>query len=438
VVPEHMVLEIGDLNHRGEGVGRWHGMVVFVSGAVPGDRVRVTAVEGKKNYLRGRLEEILQGSPRRVRPRCPFFGRCGGCHLQHLGYPWQLEYKTRLVYNVLRRLGGLPECRVLPALGMERPWYYRNKAEFKVGIRDGRVVLGFFAAGTHVVARGHEEPLECHLLDHDLMALARACEEFLNRYPELHAVREVTLRKAVTGETMVVLEGAGPVGHPAAGRLVEALAERAGVTTVVARRGGKVEVLFGPGYITERLEDLVFRLSAPSFYQVNPAQVPVLYSRAREYARLTGTERVLDAYCGVGTIALFLARKAREVVGVEKLAAAAADARQNAILNGLQHVSFLAGAAEEVLPRLLRRGHRPDVVVLDPPRGGCHPVVLEALARHAVPRVVYLSCHPGTLARDLGRLVARGYRLAEVQPVDMFPQTHHVECVALLEFTGQG
>jgi len=438
VVPEGMVLEIEDLNHKGEGVGRWQGMVVFVPGTVPGDRVRVRAVEGKKNYLRARLEELLEASPRRVRPRCSLFGRCGGCHLQHLDYPWQLEYKTRLVYNVLRRLGGLPEPRVLPALGMDTPWYYRNKAEFKVEEREGRPVLGFFAAGTHVLARGHEEPLECHLLDHDLVALARACEEFLNRHLELYAVQEVTLRKAVTGETMVVLEGAGPVGRPGAGRLAEALAQRAGVTTVVARRRGRVEILFGPGYITERLEDLVFRLSAPSFYQVNPAQVPVLYSRAREYARLTGTERVLDAYCGVGTIALFLARQAREVVGVERLAAAAADARQNALLNGLQHVSFLAGAAEEVLPRLLRRGHRPDVVVLDPPRGGCHPLVLEALARQAVPRLVCLSCHPGTLARDLGRLVARGYRLVEVQPVDMFPQTHHVECVALLEFAGQG
>ncbi|MBC7104497.1 MAG: class I SAM-dependent RNA methyltransferase, partial [Firmicutes bacterium] len=266
VAPERMILEIGDLSHRGEGVGRWQGLVVFVPGAVPGDRVRVTAVEGKKNYLRGRLEEILEASPRRARPRCRFFGRCGGCHLQHLEYPWQLEYKTRLVYNVLRRLGGLPEPPVLPTLGMARPWYYRNKAEFKVGVRGGRLVLGFFAAGTHVVARGHEEPLECHLLDHDLMSLARTCEESLNRHPELHAVREVTLRKAVTGETMVVLEGAGPAGHPAVGRLAEALAERAGVTTVVARHGGKVEVIFGPGYITEHLEDLVFRLSAPSFY----------------------------------------------------------------------------------------------------------------------------------------------------------------------------
>ncbi len=447
---EQVVLEVEDLSHSGEGVGRWQGQVVFVPLAVPGDRVRATVVEVKKKYLRARLEEVLVPGPARCRPRCPSFARCGGCHVQHLPYDYQLQYKTRLVRDSLERIGRLTGVKVLPILGMDNPWYYRNKVRFHVAHRDGRLALGLYAPGSHALGHWMARDAVCHILNGELNNLALMIECLLNKYREglLDGSRtllsDVTLRKAVaTGETMVVL--ATTKDHwPRQEELAGELAGTGRVTTVVRQTAalpggeldaGRTRTLYGRGYITDRLGGLVFRLSATSFYQVNPVQTRVLYEKVREYAGLTGRERVVDAYCGVGTIALFLARQAREVLGMEVSPRAVADARQNARLNNLNNVSFVRGAVEKLLPRLFDRGGGPDVLVLDPPRRGCHRSVLEALARYPVPRVVYVSCDPGTLARDLGFLAGHGYRVVEVQPVDMFPQTHHVECVASIHLS---
>ncbi|MGB9803333.1 23S rRNA (uracil(1939)-C(5))-methyltransferase RlmD [Desulfofundulus sp.] len=446
-VGEQMVLEVEGLNHSGEGVGRWQGLVVFVPLAAPGDRVRATVVEVKKKYLRARLEDVLVPGSARCRPRCPSFARCGGCHIQHLSYDHQLQYKTGLVRESLERIGKLAGVKVLPVLGMDNPWYYRNKVRFHVACRDGRLALGLYAPGSRVMGHWMSPDTQCHILDAELNNLALTVEFLINKYRgslmkgSENVLPYITLRRgAATGETMVVLATTGS-NRDRWVELARELAATARVTAVVQQKAalpdveieaGQIRTLYGRGYMTDRLGDLVFRLSASSFYQVNPVQTRVLYEKVREYAGLTGRERVLDAYCGVGTIALFLARRAREVLGVEVSARAVDDARQNARLNNLGNVSFVRGAVEKILPRLFDHGSGPDVLVLDPPRRGCHRSVLEALVRHPVPRVVYVSCDPGTLARDLGFLAGNGYRVVEVQPVDMFPQTHHVECVALL------
>ncbi|MCS5696525.1 23S rRNA (uracil(1939)-C(5))-methyltransferase RlmD [Desulfofundulus thermocisternus] len=444
---EQVVLEVEDLSHSGEGVGRWQGRVVFVPLAVPGDRVRVTVVEVKKNYLRARLEEVIDPGPSRCRPECPSFGSCGGCHIQHLPYECQLQYKTGRVRNSLERIGRLGGVRVLPALDMSHPWHYRNKVRFHVMLREGRPALGLYAPDSHTPGYWVGDGTRCRILDRELNELALIIDHLLGQYRHellqgpAPLISHVTLRRAVaTGETMVVLAAGG--GRPRLGKLAAELAGTGRVTTIIrqeAARPGRegradgVEILYGRGYITDHLGGLAFRLSAASFYQVNPVQTRVLYEKVGEYAGLTGRERVVDAYCGVGTIALFLARQAREVLGVEVSPRAVADARRNARLNGLNNVSFVRGAVEKLLPRLFRRDGGPDVLVLDPPRRGCHRSVLETLVRCPVPRVVYVSCDPGTLARDLGFLAGHGYRVVEVQPVDMFPQTCHVECVSLLE-----
>lgn len=482
-----ITVDVTDLSHDGEGVARWQGQVVFIPLALPGDRVRAKVTEVKKRFLRGQLVEVIEAGPARCQPRCPSFGRCGGCHIQHLDYRSQLEYKTHWVREVLTRIGGLEEVPVLPTLGMENPWHYRNKIRLHVVAREGQLRLGLYAPGSHAIGHWMSSDGACYLLDGDLINLAGLVEKLLNQYYRsapgcpawLDCLTHVTLRKAAaTGETMVVLEHGGNqkgsaaperrahkiysqdqagtkadgrASHPrptqpllpeVPARLIEELAASGQVTTMVQQVGGpddeetsagQTKVLYGPGYITDGLDHLSFRLSAASFYQVNPVQTRVLYHQVLHYAHLTGREQVLDAYCGVGTIALFLARHCRQVLGLELSSQAVADARDNARLNHMANVCFRQGQVERLLPELLREGYRPDVVVLDPPRRGCHRLVAEALASRPVPRLVYVSCDPGTLARDLSVLAANSYQVLEVQPVDMFPHTHHIECVVSLK-----
>ncbi|RDV83944.1 23S rRNA (uracil(1939)-C(5))-methyltransferase RlmD [Ammonifex thiophilus] len=429
---QQIVLEITDLNHAGEGVGRFSGLVVFVPFALPGERVRARVTEIKKNYARARPEKILSPSPDRVLPPCPSFGSCGGCQLLHLDYEHQLRFKNEVVENALSRLGKLKEIEVKPIWGMENPWHYRNKVRLHVAWEGRKPILGLYAPSSHVI--GHRvDQNACHLLDEQLNALARALARLMRKHAEAFVgLTAVSLRLAAgTGETMVVLEGDG--NHVEWKQFIKELTAATSVSTVVkVRARRKEEVLYGKGYITALLDGLSFRFSALSFYQVNYVQTSKLYSKVLEYASLSGREQVVDAYCGVGTIALFLARKAARVVGIEISPEAVALASVNAAQNGLNHVSFIKGAAEEVLPELLEREGAFDLVVLDPPRQGVKWAALESLAKARIPRVIYVSCNPATLARDLSFLSAQGYRVEEVQPVDMFPHTFHIECVAYL------
>lgn len=440
-------IKITGLTRAGEGVGRWQGIVVFVPRAIPGERVRAEITVIRKDFTRGRLVEILNRSAARVEPGCRLFGDCGGCALLHMDYLEQLRWKTVQVRESLVRTGGLDQVSVSGTVGMDEPWHYRNKVHFHVGRVAGRLALGYFQRGSHqLVTDGDASGSPgCLLVQRDLLLVAGRAARILDtlRVPlynwQEHRgyLRNLVLRRgAATGEIMLVLvTGAERWSGEAefACRLVECTPAVVSVIRNINTRksreilGRKNRVRAGKPFIIERLGGCDFQLGPTSFFQVNPEQAARLFEIVARFAGLTGRETVVDAYSGIGTIALLLASRARAVIGLESLELAVADAWENARRNRIKNVRFEQGAVEELLPALAGNGEKVDVVILDPPRRGCAPAVLNALARLRPGRVIYLSCDPATLARDLGRLSNLGFRVLQVQPVDMFPQTHHVE-----------
>jgi 23S rRNA (uracil1939-C5)-methyltransferase len=412
-----LTLSLTDMAYGGEAVGRFEGKAIFVPYAIPGETVRVQVVMDKGRFARARLLDVLTPSPHRASPPCPYFGRCGGCHWQHVQYPAQLDYKRSIVLSQLQRIAGLANAPVRPTSGMDDPWHYRNHVQFAVG-EDGEV--GFMAAGSHRVV-----PVERCLLMHPLL------EDLYDSLDiELPGLRRLALRAGVnTGERMVILEMAEDQPPEIEVDLP--------LSFVLLLSDGTPVTLLGGSYLRERLAGRIYRVSAPSFFQVNTQQAEMLVSLVRTYLNASADDTIVDAYCGVGTFALELANTAGQVVGIESSAAALADAMANAA--GVDNVRFVHGPVAEKLSMLdlARRGAteypKAPLAVLDPPREGVGPEVVAALARLAVQRVVYVSCDPATLARDIKAMLAAGYALLEVQPVDMFPQTYHIESVAVLE-----
>ncbi|MBM6828850.1 23S rRNA (uracil(1939)-C(5))-methyltransferase RlmD [Anaerotignum lactatifermentans] len=439
-------INIEDLGNNGEGIGRIDGYTVFVEGALPGERVRVLIVKTKKHYGYGKLREILMPSPDRVAPACPVAARCGGCQLQHLSYEAQLRFKTKKVRDHLERIGGFSGVEVLPALGMEDPWRYRNKAQFPVGGKTGEPEIGFYAKRSHRIIDTPVCMLQNEVNDRIVKIVRTFLAEFeLPLYDEtIHRglVRHILTRIGRhTGEIMVCLVVNGKK-LPHSDVLVERLRSVEGMTSIVLNvntaqnnviLGSEIHVLWGKEYITDTIGTVEFEISPLSFYQVNPVQTRVLYQTALDFADLDGSETVLDLYCGIGTISLFFARKAKKVFGVEIVPQAIADAKRNAAQNNIENAFFQAGAAEEVIPRLYQtEGIQADVVVVDPPRKGCDQRLLETILEIGPKKLVYVSCDSATLARDLAYLCPKGYRIEKVQVVDQFPWTVHVESVALL------
>lgn len=445
---DRLEIVIEDMSETGEGIGKTDGFTWFVKDAVIGDRIEAKVMKTKKSYGFARLERILKPSPARVASRCPVARPCGGCQLQAMDYQEQLRFKERRIYNSLTRIGGFAEVPMLPIMGMEEPWRYRNKAQFPWG-RDsgGRLVTGFYAGRTHSII-GCEDCLLGAEENKEILERIRAHMERykLEPYDEVAhkgLIRHTLIRKGFrTGELMVcqVLNGKE---LPHSQELVERLLEIPGMTSISINEnreqtnavlGSKVTNLYGPGYITDFIGPVKYRISPLSFYQVNPLQTEKLYGTALEYAGLTGGETVWDLYCGIGTISLFLAQRAKKVYGVEIVPQAIEDARENARLNGIENVEFFVGKAEEVLPKQYEKNQvYADVIVVDPPRKGCDEVCLETIVRMAPRRVVYVSCDPATLARDLKYLAARGYEVKKVRGCDMFGQTGHVEVVTCLQ-----
>lgn len=454
---EYCEAQIIGIGHEGEGVGRVDGFTLFVPGALPGERVRVQVGKLKKQFGYARLVEVLERSAERVEPPCPVYDNCGGCQLQHLDYAAQLRWKRQTVVDSLERIGKLrmDAVTVHPTLGMDEPWRYRNKAQVPVGPDAGAsagedggagLVTGFYALGSHRIVDTEACLIQPERSNAAVQAVRRIAGELgIAAYDEERrsgVLRHVVVRiGAATGELMIVLVTASdrlPHRDELCRRLAAAMP---GVSSIcqnvnAARTqvvfGEQTRVLWGSDVIHDEIGGVRFAISARSFYQVNPAQTEVLYGKALEYAALTGEESVIDAYCGIGTISLFLARRARRVYGVEIVPEAVADARRNAALNGIGNVEFAVGAAETVMPRWREQGIAADVIVVDPPRKGCDPALLDTIVRMRPQRVVYVSCNPATLARDLRVLEDGGYRLVEVQPVDMFPWTAHVEAASLL------
>jgi 23S rRNA (uracil1939-C5)-methyltransferase len=446
-VGQEVNVTIDNYGSEGEGVARVEGFAVFVPGAIAGEEVRVRIDDVKANYSRGSIVDVLHRSNERADVGCDLYGECGGCQLMHVGYGAQLEMKRRRVAEALKRIGGIDGVTVEPTLGMDRPWEYRNKVQYPVGkAPGGRIVAGCFRRGTHDVVSTErcliQHPLNTAIMNAVIEAAQRYGLSVYNETTGRGFLRYVLVKRAHgTGSAMVVLVTADdrfPKGKEFAADLARAVPEIASVVqSVNTSRGNRVlgqreKVLWGSPFIVDELDGLRFRISASSFYQVNPEQTVVLYREAVAAAGLRGSETVLDAYCGVGTLALFMARAAREVYGIEVVDDAITDARTNAELNAITNAKFIAGRVEAVLPELVADGAAFDVAVLDPPRAGCEAAVLRALAESRVGRIVYVSCNPATMARDAGILAGLGFRVERVQPVDMFPHTFHVETVVLI------
>ena len=442
-----VTLEIEDCGIDGEGIGKADGFTVFVKDAVIGDTVTAKIIKAKKNYGYGRLMEVLKPSPYRVEPKCEFARQCGGCQLQALSYDQQLVFKTNKVKGHLERIGGFTDIPMEPIIGMDELFHYRNKAQFPVGRnKEGKIVTGFYAGRTHNIIENRDcalgVPENKEVLDRVIAHMEKYGIEPYNEATGKGLVRHVLIRYGYfTKEVMVCLILNGNK-LPKEEQLVKSLCEIPGMTSITINvnkkhsnviLGEEIRLLWGQEYITDRIGDISYQISPLSFYQVNPMQTQKLYAKALEYADLHGQETVWDLYCGIGTISLFLAQKAKFVRGVEIVPAAIENAKENAKLNGLENTEFFVGKAEEVLPREYKKnGVYADVIVVDPPRKGCDETLLETMIEMNPERIVYVSCDSATLARDLKYLCERGYELRKVCPVDQFGMTVHVETVVLL------
>ncbi|RPK07955.1 23S rRNA (uracil(1939)-C(5))-methyltransferase RlmD [Priestia endophytica] len=443
---QYVTVKFEDLTHEGAGVAKVDGFPIFVQNALPEEEGNVKIIKVKKGFAIGRMMETTKESRFRTEPPCPVYKQCGGCQLQHLKYEAQLDYKTKQVKEVLARLGNIKDVTVHPTLGMEDPWNYRNKAQVPVGESEGGLVAGFYKQRSHDIIDIERCMIQQEQNDDVVQAVREICSKYgIRAYDETKhkgTLRHVMVRYgATTGEQMVVLV-TRTKELPNKNKVIEELRARLPQLKSIVQNvnlkktnvimGDETTVLWGEEYIYDNIGDIKFAISARSFYQVNPTQTKVLYDKALEYADLQGEEEVIDAYCGIGTISLFLAQKAKKVYGVEIVPEAIEDAKRNAELNGITNAEFEAGKAEEVIPAWYKKGISADTLVVDPPRKGCDEALLNTIIDMKPNRVVYVSCNPGTLARDLQVLEEGGYKTVEVQPVDMFPHTTHVECCALL------
>jgi 23S rRNA (uracil1939-C5)-methyltransferase len=447
---DYIEVQFEDLTHDGAGVAKVEGYPLFVKNALPGERAKIKVIKVNKGYGFGRLEEILEKSPYRVDAPCPIYKECGGCQLQHLSYEGQLLAKEKQVRDVLTRIGKLENVKVHPVLGMSEPWRYRNKAQVPVGEREGGLIAGFYQQRSHEIIDMEACMIQQEKNDEVVQAVKRICTKYgvtaYNEERHKGTLRHIMARHGqVTKEVMVVLV-TRTSELPNKEKIVKEIVESVdGVKSIIQNvnpkktnviLGDETRVLWGEEVIYDLIGNVKFAISSRSFYQVNPEQTKVLYDQALAYAELTGEETVIDAYCGIGTISLFLAQKAKKVYGVEIVPEAIADANRNAELNGIENVEFAVGEVEVVIPNWYKEGIVADVLVVDPPRKGCDEALLQTIIEMKPKKVVYVSCNPATLARDLRVLEDGGYKTVEVQPVDMFPHTTHCEAVAQLILKG--
>ncbi|MCK0472312.1 23S rRNA (uracil(1939)-C(5))-methyltransferase RlmD [Halalkalibacter sp. APA_J-10(15)] len=448
---DQLHVTIQDLTHEGAGVAKVDGYTLFVPKALPGEKVNIKVVKVNKGYGFARVIHIEEESLHRVEPPCTIYERCGGCQMQHMSYEGQLIFKQKQVKDVLERIGGLREVPVHQTIGMSEPWRYRNKAQVPMGEEGGLVIGGFYQERSHTIINTDKCLIQTEESDDVVQLIKELANEYgIRAYDEKKhrgTLRHVVTRKGYeTDELMVILVTRGKELSHKKKLLDEIKKKLPNVKSIVQNInpkrtnvifGDETNVLWGEEYIYDYIGDIKFAISARSFFQVNPEQTKVLYEKALQYANLTGSETVIDAYCGIGTISLFLAQKAKQVYGVEIVPDAIADAKRNATLNGIENVDFAVGEAEKVMPWWYAQGIRPDVIVVDPPRKGCDQALLETILSMKPKRVVYVSCNPATLARDLKVLEEGGYETKEVQPVDMFPHSTHVECCSLLIYEGK-
>ena len=462
-----VTITIEDIGNDGEGIGKYEGYTLFVKGALPQDVVKVKVLKAKKTYGYAKVEELISPSPDRVTPKCPVTGRCGGCQLQHYSYARQLQYKADKVRNCLFRIGGIPEERLNmitePVIGMEIPFYYRNKAQYPVGTdKEGNPVMGFYAGHSHHIIDctdcAIQEPVNAMILPTIKQFVRERKISAYNEETGKGLLRHVLTRVGFhTKEVMVCLIINGrkfPGADELALRVAKVVEEfrkepETGAGTYRLKSfclnintkktnvilGQEILPVYGDNYITDYIGNIKYQISPLSFYQVNPKQTVKLYEKALEYAELSGNETVWDLYCGTGTISLFLAQKAKRVYGVEIVPQAIEDAKVNSRINNIANAEFFTGAAEDVMPAKYKESNgtmKADVICVDPPRKGCEESLLDTVVAMEPKRIVYVSCDPATLARDVKYLEEKGYELTKVCPVDQFGHTGHVETVAKL------
>ncbi len=451
-------LQIDSVNQDGQGIGRLDGLAVFIPQTIPGDVALIRLDTIKPNYAVGSLVELLRASVDRINPVCPIADKCGGCSLQVMAYPTQLMYKQREITEVLRRIGKVeePQKKMRPILGMVNPWHYRSKAQFPVSGTSEDPQIGFYASRSHDVVPSTVCPIQHQASDRIRQVLIDHIKaEKIEPYQEnTHSglIRHLVVRVGfATGDVMVILvvngdhfpgsehfrqkaeEALAALNHPDKKRYrLKSLYLNINKAQTNQILSEDCKLVSGQSYIEEIILGSHYRISPLSFFQVNPRQTEILYSQVLNMAGLDIDKTAIDLYCGTGAISIILASRAKKVIGIESVAQAVEDARINAEINRLKNTEFIVGKAETVLPKLVKEGLTADVAVIDPPRKGCDPALLEAVVEAKIPRIVYVSCYPATLARDIDLLQKQNYEVQSIQPVDMFPWTGHVETVVLM------
>ena len=436
-------LNIDDISHDGWGVGRSNNMVVFVRGALPLDTVRTSITFCKKTYAKGRLVSVVKPSPHRILSDCDYFERCGGCTLRNFAYEAEISCKEKRVHKALSKIAHTEDYVSYDCMPCDDVCNYRNKAEYGLCIRDNEVVLGFMAEKSDEIVDVHD----CKLMMAGINSTASEIRDILAGYKEYigeRGLHHVIIRQSNYNEEIMVIFVSGRNDYNWAVEVSKELSKRLEMVKSVhhvmspARFGwnflGTTTLIFGKDRITEKIGHVLIDISPVSFLQVNTTQAAKLYDRAKELLNLSNTEFVLDMYCGTGSIGLTMADSVRKVLGIEAVELAVLDAKHNAKLNNISNAEFVSDLAEDAVNDIFEDTETPDVIVLDPPRVGCDAVVLKQIAYLKVGRIAYISCNPETLARDIAILIALGYVLQMVQPVDMFPRTMHVETIALLQY----
>ncbi len=445
-VGDTIVVTVKRIGINGEGVGYYKRKAVFIDGAIPDEVVKAKVSRIEPGFIKASLLDIEKASRYRIKPACPVYETCGGCQLQHISYEGQLRAKEELVKEAFARYTGLSDIRIRPIAGMEHPWGYRNKAQLQVGTEQGRILTGLYSPGTHRLVDISGCPIQHPAVNRVIDAVKAIVEQLripvYDERKKIGSLRTIVARTGLeSGEVQLTFITATD-RLPQRQELVNAIRRNAPEVTSIAHNvnrrdtplvfGEKTVIVWGKPHLEETLGSVSYSLSPRAFFQLNPEQTIKLYRYVAEAAALTGRELVVDAYCGTGTIALWLAPDAKEVRGIEAVQEAVDDARRNAERSGLDNVRFYAGKAETLLPKWADQGVRPDVIVVDPPRTGCDLKLLQTILRVQPKRFVYVSCNPSTLAKDCKVLLDGGFAIEWVQPVDMFPQTAHVECCSLL------
>lgn len=443
---EDYELIINSYSHQGEGIGRINNFTVFVPGAILEERVRVKIIEVKKNFARGRLEEVISSSPHRTTPPCSVYHLCGGCHLQHIAYGKQLEMKKEIVENALNRIGN-QNIKALPTIGMKEPWRYRNKGHFHIARENGKIQLGFYKSKSHTLIPA----CQCRLFSTAINRLVKYLEEQLTRREiniydsetDQGNLRGIILKESKsTGEIMIIFitkKEELEIDKIFLDNLIKVFSQTVSVyqninkSSKMVLLGKDFKLLRGKTSIEDAIGSFKFKISPASFFQVNVSQAQALYEKILEYANLSGEETVIDSYCGTGAISIYLAGKAKRVYGLELEKGAVRDSWENCKLNNLSNLKFFTGKAEKWLYGWVKNREEVQVMVIDPPRKGCSREMLKDIIKIKPEQILYVSCNLPTLARDIKYLTQNGYNLGKVQPVDMFPQTSHIECLAHLK-----